>query len=145
MFKIINTLATHINTSPMSKKIVALLLVCFVFNAFLSAHSGKPKYHIIIDTDGAIDDMRAISMFLAQNDTRVLAITCSQGTLAPESIFEKVHHLLSAFHHEGIPVGLDKKLDKDLPPWAAYTQKIKWASSESSKLASQKISSGELI
>ena len=129
----------------MFKKILALLFVSLVFNAVVLAHSGKPKYHVIIDTDGAIDDMRAISMFLAQNDTRVLAITCSQGTLAPDSIFVKVNNLLSAFHHEGIPVGLDKRLDKDLPPWAAYTQKIKWASSESSQLTSQKVSSGELI
>ncbi len=130
---------------PMYKKILALLLVSLVLSAFVSAHSGKPKYHVIIDTDGAIDDMRAISMFLAQNDTRVLAITCSQGTLAPDSIFEKVNNLLSAFHHEGIPVGLDEELEKELPPWAAYTQKIRWASSKSSELASKKICSGELI
>ncbi|MDX8338230.1 nucleoside hydrolase [Draconibacterium sp. IB214405] len=129
----------------MFKKIIALLFLSLVFNAVVSAHSGKPKYHVIIDTDGAIDDMRAISMFLAQNDTRVLAITCSQGTLAPDSIFVKVNNLLSAFHHEGIPVGLDKKLETDLPPWAAYTQKIKWASSVSSQLACQKISSVDLI
>lgn len=129
----------------MFKNILALLLVSLIFVAFVSAHSGNPKHHVIIDTDGAIDDMRAISMFLAQSDTRVLAITCSQGTLAPDSIFEKVHHLLAAFHREGIPVGLDKRLDKELPPWAAYTQKIKWASNESMPLVSLKISSGDLI
>ncbi len=129
----------------MFKKILALLFVSLVFNAVVSAHSGKPKYHVIIDTDGAIDDMRAISMFLAQNDTRVLAITCSQGTLAPDSIFVKVNNLLSAFHHEGIPVGLDKRLDKDLPPWAVYTQKIKWASAKRTLPVSTKVSSVELI
>ncbi|WP_198152479.1 nucleoside hydrolase [Draconibacterium sediminis] len=129
----------------MFKKILALLLVSLVCNVFVSAHSGKPKYHVIIDTDGAIDDMRAISMFLAQNDARVLAITCSQGTLAPDSIFVKVHQLLAAYHHEGIPVGLDKRLEKDLPPWAAYTQKIKWASDEKSQSTSPEVSSEELI
>ncbi|WP_303920805.1 nucleoside hydrolase [Draconibacterium sediminis] len=129
----------------MFKKILALLLVSFVCNAVVSAHFGKPKYHVIIDTDGAIDDMRAISMFLAQNDTRVLAINCSQGTLAPDSIFVKVHHLLAALQHEGIPVGLDNNLDKDLPPWAAYTQKIKWASEERESSTSPKIRSTELI
>ncbi len=145
MFKIINTLANQINRLPMFKKILALLLVSLIFNVFVSAHSGKPKYHVIIDTDGAVDDMRAISMFLAQNDTRVLAITCSQGTLGPDSILVKVNNLLAAFHHEGIPVGLDKKLDKELPPWAAYTQKIKWTANENSQSASPKVSSGELI
>jgi len=141
MFKIINTLANQINRWPRFKKILALLLVSLVFNAFVSAHSGKPKYHVIIETDGAIDDMRAISMFLAQNDTRVLAITCSQGTLAPDSIFVKVNNLLAAFHHEGIPVGLDKKLDQELPLWAAYTQKIKWDANENMKSATHKVRS----
>jgi len=145
MFKIFNTLANKYNRLPMFKKILVLLLISLVFNAFVSAQSGQPKYHVIIDTDGAIDDMRAISMFLAQNDTRVLAITCSQGTLAPDSIFVKVNNLLSAFHREEIPVGLDKNLEKELPPWAAYTQKIKWAANENSQSASPKISSGDLI
>lgn len=129
----------------MKRNIFSLLFLSLVCSLFVSAHSGKPKYHLIIDTDGAIDDMRAISMFLAHNDTRVLAITCSQGTLAPDSVFLKVNTLLAAFHHEGIPVGVDEKLDKKLPPWAAYTQKVQWAPTEMLQLSRVKINSGELI
>jgi len=64
-----------------------------------TAHSGKPKYHIIIDSDGAIDDMRAITMFLAYDDVRVLGITASQGSVKPYSAAIKITSLLADFHH----------------------------------------------
>ena len=98
----------------------AFLVIC------ASAHSGKPKYHVIVDTDGAIDDMRAISMLLSGNDIRVLAISCSQGTLLPDEVYTKVRDLLSAFHHEGIPVGTGEKTDFELPDWAPFARNIRW-------------------
>lgn len=90
------------------------------------AHSGKPKYHVIIDTDGALDDMRSISMFLSGNEIRVLAISCSQGTLLPDSVFVKVTSLLSAYHHEGIPVGISEGINVELPAWAPFARSIPW-------------------
>jgi hypothetical protein len=39
--------------------------------------------------------MRAISMLLAGNDIRVLAITCSQGTLTPISCFNNTSDALT--------------------------------------------------
>lgn len=92
----------------------------------LFAHSGKPKYHVVIDTDGAIDDMRSISMFLAANDIRVLAITSSHGTIDVNSCFYKVNSLLATFYHEGIPIGIGDKTNFPLPQWNAFAENIKW-------------------
>ena len=110
----------------MIKRLIGSLLLSALLwgNAF--AHSGNPKFHVIIDTDGAIDDMRAISMLLSGNDIRILAITCSQGTLLPDTVFVKVNSLLSAFHHEGIPVGISKKVNFELPAWTPFAQDIRW-------------------
>jgi pyrimidine-specific ribonucleoside hydrolase len=102
-----------------------LLAALLCGNAF--AHSGKPKFNVVIDTDGAIDDMRAISMLLSGNDIRVLAITCSQGTLLPESVYAKVSSLLSAFHHEGIPTGVSEGVPYELPGWEPFARNIQWA------------------
>ncbi len=107
-------------------RIIGTLLLSVLLCGHAFAHSGKPKYHVIIDTDGAIDDMRAISMFLSGNDIRVLAISCSQGTLLPDTVFVKVNSLLSAFHHEGIPVGISKKVNFELPAWTPFAQDIRW-------------------
>ncbi len=112
--------------SKMIIRIIGTLLLSALLWGHAFAHSGKPTYHVIIDTDGAIDDMRAISMFLSGNDIRVLAICCSQGTLLADTVFAKVNSLLSAFHHEGIPVGISENVNFKLPAWAPFAQNIRW-------------------
>ncbi len=108
------------------RKIIGVLLLIAISYGHLLAHSGKPAYHVIIDTDGALDDMRSISMLLSENDIRVLAITCSQGTLLPDSVYVKIKSLLSVYHHEGIPVGIGDRLKKELPVWSPFAQNIVW-------------------
>jgi pyrimidine-specific ribonucleoside hydrolase len=110
----------------MTNRIINTLLLSALICGHALAHSGKPKYHVIIDTDGAIDDMRAISMLLSGNDIRVLAITCSGGTLPPDSVFMKVSSLLSAFHHEGIPVGISEDTGFKNPEWEQFARDIRW-------------------
>lgn len=85
------------------------ILVFFLLTACISAHPWKPSHYVIIDTDGGIDDMRAISMFLASPDVRVLAVVASSGALSAENSYLKVRSLLNSFYHEGIPVGINRR------------------------------------
>ncbi len=105
-------------------------LLVFLFSLLqgiaVLAHSGKPAHHVIVDTDGALDDMRAITMLLSGNEIRVLAITCSQGTLAPEHVHTKVRSLLSAYYHEGIPVAVGDKVNSELPYWSGFAGAVAW-------------------
>lgn len=110
----------------MKSHLITISLLALLFNGLVFAHEGKPEYHLIIDTDGAHDDMRAITMLLAGKEMRTLAITCSQGTLSPEAGYMKVKSLLSALYHEGIPVGVGENLDMKLPEWSAFAQEIDW-------------------
>ncbi len=90
------------------KRIIVLILALII--AFpLSSHPWKPGHYIIIDTDGGIDDMKAISMMLASPDVRVLAITVSPGALSADKAYIKVKSLLNSFYHEGIPVGVNRE------------------------------------
>lgn len=90
------------------KKLSALSLLFLISFFTLVAHPWKPRHFIIIDTDGGIDDFRAISMLLASTDVRVLGITVTPGALPGEEAYRKVKSLLYAYHHEGIPVGLNE-------------------------------------
>ncbi len=110
----------------MLKKIGIIICLLFLFQNQIFAHSGKPKYHVIIDTDGAIDDFRSISMFLAGNDIRVLALICSQGTLQPVSCFNKVNSLISNYYHNGIPIAISDSINFPLPVWNSFAEQIKW-------------------
>ncbi|MBN2632230.1 MAG: nucleoside hydrolase [Bacteroidales bacterium] len=76
--------------------------------ASLSSHPWKPSHYVIVDTDGGIDDMRAISMLLASPDVRVLAVTVSPGALSADNAYRKVKSMLNSFFHEGIPVAVNR-------------------------------------
>ena len=89
-------------------KKILILLLGFTINLALFSHPWKPNHYVIIDTDGGIDDMRAITMLLASPDVRVLAITVSPGALNAGSVYIKVRSLLNSFYHEGILVGINR-------------------------------------
>jgi pyrimidine-specific ribonucleoside hydrolase len=92
----------------MNMKKTFLILLALLITLGLSAHPWKPNHYVIIDTDGGIDDMRAICMLLASPDVRVLGITVSPGALNAETAYIKVKSLLNSFYHEGIPVGINR-------------------------------------
>ena len=107
-----------------------LILFIISFQISAMADNDKPAYNVFIDTDGALDDFRAINMFLAGKDFNVLGITGSQGTLTADNSFQKVNSLISFYRHEGIPVGMSKSLSSDLPSWSTFAQNISWSDIE---------------
>ncbi|MDR3267845.1 MAG: nucleoside hydrolase [Tannerella sp.] len=90
------------------------------------AHSGKARFHVLIDTDGAADDLRAICMLLGNREVEVLSVTTSEGALMPEQAALKVTALLRHFHHEGIPVGVGHSLGIRPPVWRKQSEAIHW-------------------
>ena len=70
------------------KKILGLLLGLFIMQAAFSHN--KAKYHVIVDTDGGIDDFRAICLLLASPEIEVIAVTTTDGVLNPVKTAIKV-------------------------------------------------------
>jgi pyrimidine-specific ribonucleoside hydrolase len=101
------------------KKKIFLLILGFTISLSLIAHPWKPNHYIIIDTDGGIDDMRAVTMLLASPDVRVLGIIVSPGALDPGTAYKKVKSLLNSFHHEGLPVAVNRKCSFISPVFGA--------------------------
>ncbi len=104
--------------------IILLLILSFRYPAI--ADSGKPSHYVVIDTDGSLDDFRAINMFLAGHDFNVLGITASQGSLSQGEVFDKVGALLYTYYHNGIPIGAGESLSKPLPAWSGFARQINW-------------------
>ena len=81
-------------------------LLAVILSAFLApchAHSGKARFHAVVDTDGAADDLRTLCMLLGNREVEVLAVTTSEGALLPDSAAVRVRALLDSFYHEGVP------------------------------------------
>jgi hypothetical protein len=89
------------------KKTLLMLVLVFLVTNTLKGHPWKPNHYVIIDTDGGIDDFRAIVMLLASADIRVLGITTSNGVIDAKEAFKKVKSLMVDLHHEGIPVAIN--------------------------------------
>lgn len=115
------------------KKITYLLIFLFLsLNGY--AHPWKPRHYIIIDTDGGIDDIKAITMLLASPDVRVLAVSVSPGAINAQSGYIKVKSLLNSFYHEGIPAGINGYCSFKSPDFA-HAMSAKWGDEESVRLA----------
>jgi pyrimidine-specific ribonucleoside hydrolase len=86
----------------------------------------KLNHTIIIDTDGAIDDMRAISYLLARAEITIKAILLSDGSLPPVEGAEKVASLLHDFNNDSIPLACGTILKGINPPWRQFNRQINW-------------------
>ena len=112
------------NFLPIMKRFLFLLLALLPFVA--EAHSGKARYHLLIDTDGAADDLRTICLLLGNREAEVLAITSSEGAQEPRRTAACLGALLRTFHHEGIPVGCGRPTEAPAPPWRELSGQVDW-------------------
>ncbi len=109
----------------MNTRIVIFILL--IFSSLLSmAHSGKARYHVVIDTDGGLDDLRAITLLLASREVEVIAIHCSDGVQDPVTTTANVRALLRTYHHEGIPVLTGEPFLEEVPEMRSRLGKLSW-------------------
>ena len=101
-------------------------VILFVFLVPCHAHSGKARFHAVIDTDGAADDLRTLCMLLGNREVEVLAVTTSEGALLPDSAAVRVRALLDSFFHEGVPVGAGRVVNAPSPAWRAHSEQVNW-------------------
>jgi inosine-uridine nucleoside N-ribohydrolase/formylmethanofuran dehydrogenase subunit E len=88
----------------------------------------KLVHNIIIDTDCAIDDMRAISLLLSRPEINIKAIFLSDGTLPPFEGVKKIKALLHQFKRDSILVAYGKELKEINPPWREFNRQVSWGS-----------------
>lgn len=100
------SLLLHYKHQAMKRAVIFILTLAITLQTF--SHPWRPRHYVIVDTDGGIDDIRAISMLLASPDVRVLAITVSPGALDAATAYLKVRSFLNSCHHEGLPVGINR-------------------------------------
>ncbi len=106
----------------MRRTILTFLLVLIIMP--LEAHPWKPRHYVIIDSDGGIDDLKAICMLMASPDVRILAITASDGFHEAPVAYEKLRSLADGLYHQGLPVAgpgeaialIEKMLAKETIP-----------------------------
>lgn len=105
---------------------MALLSGCFLLLLFpVTAQTGSTP--VIIDTDCAPDDLRAICMFAAIREIDLLAITSSDGALSPDTGVDKISRIIPDLFVEEIPVAPGRELNIEPPAWREFCENIPWS------------------
>ncbi len=115
-------------------KNIFLSIFLIIFTITTYAHSGKARYHTIVDTDCAADDLRTLCMILASPEFEVLAITTSDGILKPKEGYVKVSSLLNDFGHQGIPVSYGETNSSEKPACYELNRAVSWGNSNGVRL-----------
>jgi len=120
----------------MKKLVIYLIIVFLATNIVAQPLPVKLKHSVIIDTDCAVDDMRAISLLLARPEITIKAILLSDGSLSPKEGGGKIGSLLREFKADSIPVAYGEALKGVNPPWRQFNSQIIWGSEITSTLSS---------
>jgi len=70
------------------KRYLVILIALLLFQPAFSHY--KARYHVVVDTDGGVDDFRAICMMMASPEIEIMAITIVDGILSPDETAKKV-------------------------------------------------------
>lgn len=89
----------------MRKQYIFIFLILLLNSFFVLAHSGKARYHVIIETNGKPNDLRTISLCLASKEIEVIGIYCTKEEFETTDAEAVVNTLLQEYHHEGVPIG----------------------------------------
>ncbi len=100
-----------------------LVLFCF-FSHFAHAHTYKIS--LLVDTDMALDDIRAIAMLLNSDMVDIPLIVTSDGAASPQAGCRNLRTLLRYFKREDTKIAEGKALGKPAPPWRLWSEDLKW-------------------
>ncbi len=102
--------------------LLAAVLMLVVIPA--SGHTGSP---VIVDTDMAADDARALALLLASRQLHVAAVVTSDGASPPEAGATNVCRMLRFLKLDGVAVGAGRPLADPAPPFRLNATGLDWA------------------
>jgi pyrimidine-specific ribonucleoside hydrolase len=108
----------------MKKGLLVLVVLLMLSSGASWAHLERTP--VIIDTDMALDDVRALVLLLSSTHVDVRAIVTSDGGLAPQLGCENVRRVISLLRRNDMPIGKGKPLNGPAPPWRELAESIDW-------------------
>jgi pyrimidine-specific ribonucleoside hydrolase len=110
----------------MKRVVIINLLIFLSFAGRTQPLPVKLTHNVIIDTDGAIDDMRAISLLIVRPEINILAILTADGSLPPDESTENLRLLVHHFKHDEIPIAEGTVIKGINPAWRKFNEQISW-------------------
>ena len=107
----------------------------FILAAFLAVHlivitpgaAHEQRTSIIVDTDMALDDVRAIVLLLSSQHVAVTAFVTSDGSSSPEAGYDNLIRVITFLGKRDIPIGVGRRLNLPPPLWRGISEALGWA------------------
>jgi len=121
-----------------------LLFFCFIAHF---AHAHTYRISVLVDTDMALDDIRAIAMFLNSDMVDIPLIVTSDGAASPQVGCQNLETLLRYLKREDIKIAKGKVLGKPAPPWRLWSEDLKWLEMNvaANKIIVSRLASEEIV
>ncbi len=117
------------------KKHLAWILLILLWTIPPSARAHLQPIAAIVDTDMALDDIRAIAMLLNADLLDIKLIVTSDGVSSPQVGAQNVETLLRYFKRGDIRIGKGRFLGLAAPAWRAWSENLKWPPMNSTEVA----------
>jgi len=104
----------------------ARLYIIFIFFLFpCVAYPHTYKISVIVDTDAALDDMRAIAMLINSGVADIPLIVTSDGAAAPAAGTGNLRRLIDYFEIKNTKIAAGRVLGKTAPQWRRLSEDIR--------------------
>lgn len=100
------------------------IVVVLLWTSMVTAHD--VYLPMIVDTDSAADDVRAIAMLLNSGNADIRLIVTADGVLAPKTGESAIRKLLSCLNRKDIPVAAGIALTAPPPPFRSLNESLAW-------------------
>ena len=104
---------------------IIALIACLMAPSPVSAHEDTTP--VIVDTDMALDDARALALLAASPRIELKAVVTSDGSASPLAGARNVQRILQFLNKDGVPVGVGRELTAPPPPWRERSESLGWA------------------
>ncbi len=104
--------------------IITTLSLFLFFTSYVRAHTYKLS--LMVDTDMALDDIRALAMLLNSDMFDFHLIIASDGSVSPQTGYNNLRRLLTFFDQEDIRVSMGRQLVKPAPSWRSWCESPNW-------------------
>jgi pyrimidine-specific ribonucleoside hydrolase len=111
----------------MRSKCLLSFVVLLLLSPQLATAHGEGHTAVIVDTDAALDDIRALALLVQSPDVDVIAVVTSDGACAPGAGARNVRTTLDSLGWANVPVAPGSALNLPSPPWRKMSESLGWS------------------
>ncbi len=106
------------------KKFAVILILCFLFLLPRYPDAHTYKINLLVDTDMALDDIRALTMILNSDMADISLMVTSDGAVSPRVGYNNLKLVLEYFKKGKIPIAAGRSKNRPAPPWRSWSEDL---------------------